>query len=83
LDESTTSNGPTPEEIMQNGETSQTVHQAIRALKSEYQSVIILKHFQGLSYQEISETLEIPEKTVKSRLFSARQLLKDILIKQL
>jgi RNA polymerase sigma-70 factor (ECF subfamily) len=44
---------------------------------------VILKHLQGFSYSEIGEILGIPEKTVKSRLFTARQQLKDILTKQL
>ena len=35
-----------------------------------------------LSYTEIAELIQIPEKTVKSRLFSARQLLKDRLVKK-
>ena len=48
-------------------------------MKDEYRMVIILRHFQDLSYQEMSEILEIPEKTVKSRLFSARQQLKGLL----
>jgi RNA polymerase sigma-70 factor (ECF subfamily) len=39
----------------------------------------VLKHFHGLSYKEMSEILEIPEKTVKSRLFTGRQLLKNML----
>ena len=35
-----------------------------------------------LSYEDISEILQLPEKTVKSRLFTARQLLKDVLLNQ-
>ena len=73
----------TPEELFQDKQANQTIHKAVNRLKIEYQTVIILKHFQGLSYSQISEILDIPEKTVKSRLFSARQQLKDILIKQL
>ncbi|HHV03733.1 MAG TPA: hypothetical protein GXX64_07505 [Bacteroidales bacterium] len=37
----------------------------------------------GLSYSEISETLGIPEKTIKSRLFDARMMLKEKLGKNL
>jgi len=46
-------------------------------LSTDYRTVIILKHFLGCSYMEISDVLEIPEKTVRSRLYSARQILKD------
>jgi RNA polymerase sigma-70 factor (ECF subfamily) len=42
---------------------------------------VVLRHFQDLTYREISQILDIPEKTVKSRLFTARQLLKDRLLK--
>jgi len=40
---------------------------------------VVLKHLQGLSYTEISQILETPEKTVKSRLFSARLALRRVL----
>ncbi len=46
---------------------------------TEYRTVIVLKHFLGCSYVEISDVLEIPEKKVKSRLYTARQLLKEVL----
>ncbi len=48
-------------------------------IKSDYRSVVVLKHFLGCSYVEISQILEIPEKKVKSRLYMARQQLKDAL----
>jgi RNA polymerase sigma-70 factor (ECF subfamily) len=51
-------------------------------LEPNYRTVIVLKHLEGFSYREISELLEIPEKTVKSRLFTARQRLRTILIEQ-
>lgn len=72
----------TPHETYVDQETSAQVQNAIDDLKPEYKTVILLKHFQNLSYSEISEILDIPEKTVKSRLFTARQLLKEILIKK-
>ncbi len=48
-------------------------------INTDYRTVVILKHFLGCSYVEISEVLEVPEKTVKSRLYTARQQLKDAL----
>ena len=45
-------------------------------LRTEYRSVIVLRHFMDCSYEDMAAILELPEKTVKSRLFSARQLLK-------
>ncbi|MND08692.1 ECF RNA polymerase sigma-E factor [compost metagenome] len=49
------------------------------ALAIEHRQVIVLRHFMQLTYEEIANVLEIPEKTVKSRLFSARQQLAPIL----
>jgi RNA polymerase sigma-70 factor (ECF subfamily) len=48
-------------------------------ITTDYRTVVILKHFLGCSYVEISDILEIPEKTVKSRLYTARQQLRDAL----
>ena len=48
-------------------------------LNDDYKTVVILKHISGCSYQQISEILQLPEKTVKSRLYSARQLMKKAL----
>ena len=59
------------------------VEKAIESLKEMYKTVVLLKYYAGLSYEEIAETLEIPEKTMKSRLFDARMLLKDKLSKNL
>jgi DNA-directed RNA polymerase specialized sigma24 family protein len=42
----------------------------------------VLKHFEGLSYREIGEFLEVPEHTVKSRLFTARRRLREVLTQQ-
>ncbi len=72
----------TPHEEYEESETGASVQRALMTMKPDYRVVIILKHFEGLSYQEIGDVLKVPEKTVKSRLFSARQMLKDILLKQ-
>jgi len=58
---------------------SEEIMAAIDMLKLDYGLVIVLKHYHDFSYHEMSEVLGIPEKTVKSRLFSARQQLKEIL----
>jgi RNA polymerase sigma-70 factor, ECF subfamily len=58
---------------------SEQIDQAIAMLKLDYRTVIVLKHYHDFSYHEMAEVLGIPEKTVKSRLFTARQQLKEIL----
>ena len=60
-------------------ERVEKLEDAILLLRPDYRIVIILKHFQDLSYEEIGIILEIPEKTVKSRLFTARGMLRKIL----
>ncbi|MDX1507420.1 MAG: RNA polymerase sigma factor [Woeseiaceae bacterium] len=70
-----------PEQQATSDELSEGVQTALMAIKSDYRSIVILKHFLGCSYQEIADILEIPEKTVKSRLYTARQLLKEQLDK--
>ena len=68
-----------PEQEVESANVSENVQAALMSIKADYRTVIVLKHFLGCSYIEISEILEIPEKKVKSRLYSARQLLKDAL----
>jgi RNA polymerase sigma-70 factor (ECF subfamily) len=58
------------------------IERAIAMLKLDYRTVIVLRHFHDFSYEEMAEVLMIPEKTVKSRLFSARQQLKEILTRR-
>jgi RNA polymerase sigma-70 factor (ECF subfamily) len=56
------------------------VDRALLELTSDQREVVVLKYFLGLSYEEIADALGIPDKTVKSRLFTARQRLGTILI---
>jgi RNA polymerase sigma-70 factor (ECF subfamily) len=71
--------GKGPEQEVAAAELSAEVQAALMTIKTDYRTVVVLKHILGCSYMEISEVLEIPEKLVKSRLFSARRLLKDAL----
>jgi len=68
-----------PEEQTGNEQLSEGIQAALMTLKPDYRTVIILKHLMDCSYLEISQILDIPEKKVKSRLYSGRQLLKDAL----
>ena len=60
-------------------ETSERVQVALMALQPDHRVLVVLKYFVDLSYDEISDVVGIPEKTVKSRLFSARQQLETLL----
>lgn len=66
-----------PERAAGNEQLGEGMQAALMTISPDYRQVVILKHVLGCSYLEISEILDIPEKTVKSRLYSARQLLKD------
>ena len=53
--------------------------EALTHLDEDARALIVLKEVDGLSYEEIAATLELPLPTVKTRLFRARNALKDAL----
>lgn len=75
------SRGPAEEALSQ--ELQQKVQEAILELSPKLRPVLILYDLQGMSYREIAQTLGCPLGTVKSRLFNARNQLKDILEERL
>lgn len=77
LDESQPSAAPGPAEKAQAIDDSKRVQDALMTLQEDYRMVIVLRHFSELTYREISEVLHIPEITVKSRLYTARQALRE------
>jgi RNA polymerase sigma-70 factor (ECF subfamily) len=62
---------------------AEVVRKAVLALPDASRSVLILREYEGLSYQEIADSLEIPLGTVMSRLAYARGKLKQELSRQL
>ena len=74
--------GDGPEQQAGDQQLGEGMEAALMMIKTEYRAVIILKHVLGCSYIEISEALDIPEKKVKSRLFTGRQLLQERLTQQ-
>ncbi len=81
LNEGVSSGRENPDEIYGRNELGEKIENALMEVDILYRVPLVLKHFMDYSYKEVSELLEIPEKTVKSRLFTGRQLLKEILIK--
>lgn len=77
VDEERPANTPSPEEACGADEVSRGIQRALMSIGTDHRSVIVLRHFRDLSYRDMSEILGIPEKTVKSRLFTARQRLKE------
>lgn len=60
-------------------EMRQRVRQALLQLPEAQRELIVLRHYSDMSYEQIALALGIPEKTVKSRLYSARQRLCELL----
>ena len=68
---------PSPEAMLASGERAELVAKAVATLPDASRAVLILREYEGLSYNEIAETLEIPMGTVMSRLSYARKILKE------
>lgn len=81
IEENMQSLEPGAEIRYENEELNSKIKDALMELEMIYRAPLVLKHFMGYSYKELSYMLDIPEKTVKSRLYTARQLLKEILLK--
>jgi RNA polymerase sigma-70 factor (ECF subfamily) len=57
----------------------QQVREALARLEPEQREIVMLREYQGLSYQEIAEVLSLPMGTVRSRLFRAKLALRELL----
>ena len=66
-----------PQEWAIENERQSLVIQAVAELAPEYRLALSMRDLYGHSYMEISETLDMPIGTVKSKIFRARQLLKE------
>jgi RNA polymerase sigma-70 factor (ECF subfamily) len=66
-------------ERLERRDVQQKVQGCINSLDTEFREVLILRDIHGFSYDEISNMLKIPEGTVKSRIFRARDILRDCL----
>jgi len=67
---------PSPEKILEEKERNFLIKKAIGLLPPEQRMVIILQIYEGLSYKEISKTLDCSVKSVESKLYRARISLK-------
>jgi RNA polymerase sigma-70 factor (ECF subfamily) len=79
LDERMASPERSPEEQAAANEIGGIVREGLMELGTEHRQVIILRHFLHLSHREMADLINLPEKTVKSRLYTGRQLLGGIL----
>lgn len=65
---------------VETSERERAIKLALKSLSVDYREVLVLRHFTELSYDEIAATLGISATTVKSRLYTARQHLSDLLV---
>lgn len=72
-------NSERPDLVMESKQARELIIDAISGLPEKHREIIILRDFEDLSYEQISEALDISEGTVKSRLSRARMRLQSIL----
>lgn len=80
LETQTIESRTTPADDYARGELSDRVEEAMFELAPEDRAILSLKYTAELSYRDIAYVFDVAEKTVKSRLYTARQRLKDVLI---
>ena len=70
-----------PEKLLERSMTRDAVRRGLQELTPEYRQILILRELQGMSYDEIAETLGLESGTVKSRIFRARKKLCTFLVR--
>lgn len=70
---------PQPPQALEQREAQRLLQEGLMSLPAEYRSILLLREVEGLSYSEISETLELELGTVKSRISRGRTLLRNFL----
>lgn len=71
--------GQTPEQQALTAEKRKMISVALEKLKFDFRVAVILRDIEGLSYEEISATLEVSVGTIKSRIARGREELRDLL----
>lgn len=73
---------PNPEQERERSEWRSEIESVVKCLPSAYRELILLRHAQDLSYDEIAEVTGLPLGTVKNRLFRAREMMREIFIER-
>jgi len=71
--------GPNPEESLLLNEREAQVKNALARLPDPYRLPLLMQHYQGMSYRDISIALDISEKTVATRVYRAKMMMKQFL----
>ena len=73
---------PTPEQDRERSEWRTEIDTVVKCLPTVYRELILLRHSQDLSYDEIAEITNLPLGTVKNRLFRAREMMREIFVER-
>lgn len=73
---------PTPEQERERTEWRNEIDSVVKCLPVAYRDLILLRHSQDLSYDEIAEVTGLPLGTVKNRLFRAREMMREMFIER-
>ena len=73
------SQGPNQERFLLEGDNRRLIHTALSNLKPNHRVILSLYYLEEMSIQDVAQILDIPEGSVKSRLYYARENLKKIL----
>jgi RNA polymerase sigma-70 factor, ECF subfamily len=71
---------PSPEKERERREWRSEIDSVVQCLPAAYRELIVLRHGQELSYDEIAEVTSLPLGTVKNRLFRAREMMREMMI---
>jgi RNA polymerase sigma-70 factor, ECF subfamily len=77
LEANTADERPGPDRAAEGDQALQAIEDALMRISPELRAVTVLRHITQLSYEDIGEALGLPEKTVRSRLHTARERLRD------
>jgi RNA polymerase sigma-70 factor (ECF subfamily) len=73
---------PSPEQERERSEWRTEIEAVVKCLPAVYRELILLRHSQDLSYDEIAEITNLPLGTVKNRLFRAREMMREIFVER-
>ena len=73
---------PSPEKDRERSEWRVEINNVVKCLPTAYRELILLRHSQDLSYDEIAVVTGLPLGTVKNRLFRAREMMREIFVER-